>query len=210
MTVSCEIGDAQIAGAVSVMAAEPAVKLSDVGNRVAVEGSLPSQPVVSIESLAVAYVIVLNSLAETLFEQTTPISGDVDSNATAHRRREVCVAVWAANRAALEASTFYLDERAQMLKLVWQRLLLHWHEFGGSNGANTEWLEARTAEYLHKRGGTRPIATATHIVETLIEAIGSADRIRAMKARVLSSLVNHRIVSDVHHFNDLKSRYRFI
>jgi len=208
--VSCETGDAQIAGALSLSATEPAVKHSDVAIPAAIEVSLPTQPVVSVESLAVAYVIVLNSLAETLFEQTTPVSGDVDSCATAHRRREVCAAVWAANRAALVASSLSADERALMLKSVWRRLLLHWQEFGGPDGANTEWLETRIAEYLHMRGGTRPIATATHIVETLIEAIGSVERIRSMQARALSTLVNHRIVSDVHHFNDLKSRYRFI
>src|SRR5688572_17747505 len=69
---TCELSGVQTA---------PAVKLSTDCDDAAVEGSLPSQPVVSVESLAVAYVIVLHSLAETLFEHTGPADGDVCSEA---------------------------------------------------------------------------------------------------------------------------------
>jgi hypothetical protein len=201
MIVTHEFSQAQTA---------PAAEPSNDNNDAAVEGSLPIQPVVSSESLAVAYVIVLNSLAETLFEHTGPAAGDPDSKATAHRRSEVCAAVWAAIRAALEASTLSAEERARMLNLVWQRLLFRWQEFCGSNGVTSEWVEKRTDEYLHEHERAAPVVAASHIVKTLLKAIGVPDRGRSVQSRVLSSLVGHRIESDAHHFNELKSRYRFV
>jgi hypothetical protein len=129
----------------------PVVKLSTDCDDAAVEGSLPTQPVVSVESLAVAYVIVLHSLAETLFEQTGPADGGVGSKAT-----------------------------------------------------------APTDEYLQVQERAKPLATASHIVKVLTEALGVPERGRALQSRVLASLVGHRIESDVQHFNDLKARYRFV
>ncbi len=198
---TCELSGVQTA---------PAVKLSPDCDDAAVEGSLPSQPVVSVESLAVAYVIVLHSLAETLFEHTGPADGDVCSEAVVHRRREVCAAVWAVIRAALEASTLSAQERVHMLDMVWQRLLIRWQEFCGPDEATSKWLMQRTDEYLQKQERAEPIATASHIVKVLTEALGPPERGRALQSRVLASLVGHRIESDVHHFNDLKARYRFV
>ena len=97
-----------------------------------------------------------------------------------------------------------------MLKLVWERLLLRWQEFCGSSGATSEWVEKRTDEYLHEGVRAEPAATARHIVRMLFEAIGVPERGRSVQSRVLSRLVGHRIESDVHHFNELKLRYRFL
>jgi hypothetical protein len=198
---TCELNGVQTA---------PVVKLSADCDDAAIEGSLPSQPVISIESLAVAYVIVLHSLAETLFEHTGPVDSDVGPDATAQRRREVCAAVWAAIRAALEASTLSAQERTHMLDMVWQRLLNRWQEFCGPDEATSKWLMKRTDEYLQEQQRGKPIATASHIVKVLTEALGVPERGRALQSRVLASLVGHRIESDVHHFNDLKARYRFV
>jgi hypothetical protein len=176
----------------------------------AAEGSLPTQPWVSVDSLAIAYVIVLHSLAETLFESTAPPNGDADSRATVRRRLEVCAAVWAANQAALEASTLSADERSLMQKVVWQRLALYWKDFCGTNGEISGWVEKRAAEYASGFVRTQPVTTATHIVEELLDAIPVADTARSAKLRALSSLVGHRIVSDVTHFNELKSQFRFV
>jgi hypothetical protein len=211
MTASCELIETPDApDSINVKETGLAATQSSVCHEDSVEISLPAQPVVSVESLAVAYVIVLNSLAETLFEHIGSNDDNVDSNETARRRREVYAAVWAANRAALEASSLSSDERRLMVKIVWRRLPVHWKDFGTSNEATREWLEKRADEYLSKREDARPVTTASHVVGMLMETTGNAGRCPSMQARVLSSLVGHRIVSDVCHFNELKSRYRFI
>jgi hypothetical protein len=174
------------------------------------EGSLPSELSFSVDSLAIAYAIVLHSLAETLFEHTAPSAGDVDSRATVRRRLEVCAAVWAANHAALEASALSPDERTLMLKVVWKRLALYWKDFCGTSGEISGWVEKRAAEYIHDCLRTQPGATASRIVEELVDAIPVEESVRPARLRALSSLVGHRIVSDVTHFNELKARFRFV
>jgi hypothetical protein len=178
--------------------------------RATIEGSLPTQSSLSVDSLATAYVIVLQSLAETLFEHTAPNNEDVNSKATVRRRLEVCAAVWAANRAALVASTLTGDEQARMQKVVWQRLSLYWQNFRGSPGEISGWVEKRAAEYLEPLERREPIATANHIVEELLDAIAIEESVRSTKLRALTSLVSHRIESDAIHLNELKSRYRFV
>lgn len=209
MIVTSEFADAPWAQAlVNVKKEERAASSSHAPE--SVEGSLPTQPAFSVDSLAVAYVIVLHSLAETLFEHTAPARSDADSGATARRRREVCAAVWATNRVALGASTLSIEERAIMKKAIWQRLLLYWKDFCGSNGDMSEWIEKRATEYMQNRLHTGSVATASHIVEVLLDAIPIAEPARSAQLRALSGLVGHRIVSDVTHFDELKSRYRFV
>jgi hypothetical protein len=211
MMISCELSESPLAPD-PVSLTEPALTAtpSTVPDDTAVEVSLPTQPAVTVESLAGAYAIVLSSLAETLFQYIGPIRADDDVQATAIRRREVCAAVWAAMRAALEASTLSREERALMLKIVWKRLQLQWNEFCGANEANVEWLESRSTEYMRKCEGTKPLAIAIHIVEELLEVISDPGRNRSLQLRVLSNLVNHRILSDICHFDALKARYRFV
>jgi hypothetical protein len=176
-----------------------------------VDFSFPSQPVISLESLALAYVIVLNSLGETLFEHTTPIEGDITPEATVRRRREICAAVWAANRAALRASNLSATERALMSKLVWRRLHVHWQSFcGSSEDEGAAWLERRSGEYLQAQLRANVAGTAGHIVKMLFDAIGVEQHSHSTHSRVLSSLVGHRIISEMNHFNELKSQFRFV
>jgi len=172
--------------------------------------SLPAQPVVSLEPVAVAYVIVFNSLAETLFEHIAFANGDVNSQETNRRRREICAAVWAANRTALNASNLSPEERALMDKLVWRRVLLYWQSACGSNEEGAAWLERRSAEYLQAQTRGNPITTASHIIEMLFDAIGMKEHAQSTHSRVLASLVGHRIISEVNHLNELKSQFRFV
>jgi hypothetical protein len=175
-----------------------------------VDFSFPTQPVVSLDSLALAYVIVLNSLAETLYEHTAPVDGDADSQAMTRRRREICAAVWAANRAALDASNLSGNERALMNKLVWRRLHVHWKSFCGSSEEGAAWLESRSTEYLRAQVRASAVTAASHIVKMLFDAIGSKENGASAHSRVLASLVGHRIISEVNHLNELKSQFRFV
>jgi hypothetical protein len=132
--------------------------------RATFEGSLPTQATVSVDSLATAYVIVLQSLAETLFEHTAPTNEDVNSRAPVRRRLEVCAAVWAANSAALRTSTLSIDEQSRMQKAVWQRLHIYWQDFCGSPGEISGWVEKRAPAYLEHQNRREPIATANLII----------------------------------------------
>ena len=174
------------------------------------EVSVPAQLFNPLESVAVAYVIVLTSLAETLFEHTVPIDGDVDSGATALRRREICAAVWAANRAALDASNLSASERALFGNLVWRRLVLHWQSFCGSIEEGPAWLESRSADYLPAQTRMNAVETASHILKHLFRAMGANEQRHFAHLRVLASLVGHRISSEVDHLNELKSQSRFV
>jgi hypothetical protein len=118
--------------------------------------------------------------------------------------------VWAANLAALEASSLAVDERALMNKLVWRRLHLHWQTFCESSSEGNRWIENRAAEYLHAQKLDSPIRTASHIVKMLFNAIGVNEDGNSAHSRVLSSLVGHRIISEVNHLNELKSQFRFV
>jgi hypothetical protein len=173
------------------------------------DGSLPTQPVLSLESLAVAYVIVLNSLAETLLEHVLVPVG-VDAQDTNPRRREIYAAVWAANRAALGASNLSPDERDRLVELVWRRLHVHWQGSCGSLGEATVWLERRSAEYLEALPRGSSISAANHLVKVLFEALGARADSFATRIKVIASLVGHRIISEVNHLNELKSQFRFV
>ena len=172
--------------------------------------SLTVQPAVSLESVAVAYVIVLHSLAETLFEHTFLVGDDADSLASTRRRREICAAVWAANHAALETSNLSESERARMNDLVWRRLQVHWQTFCGSTGEGSAWLARRASEYLDSQPRGNAIAVAAHIVRILFEAIGVKQDSFPGQSRVIASLIGHRIMSEVNHLNELKSKFRFV
>jgi hypothetical protein len=177
-----------------------------------VEGEewLPTLSFISLKSLAVAYVIVLNSLAVTLVAHIEPVNAEADSEGTGRRRREVCAAVWAANRAALDASNLSAIERGLMNNMVWRRLMLHWQSFCGFDEAGSTWLESRSAEYLPAQTRMNPVTTASHIIKRLFQATGANERRQFAHSRALACLVGQRIISEVNHFNELKSQFRFV
>jgi hypothetical protein len=174
------------------------------------EVGLPTLSFISLKSLAVAYVIVLNSLAVTLVAQIELANEDVDAEAKGRRRREVCAAVWAANRAALDASNLSAIERGLMNNMVWRRLMLHWQNFCGLDEAGSAWLERRSAEYLPAQTRMNPVTTASHIIKRLFQATGANERRQFAHTRALACLVGQRITSEVNHFNELKSQFRFV
>jgi hypothetical protein len=174
------------------------------------DAGLPTLSFISLKSLAVAYVIVLNSLAVTLVAQIELANEDVDSEAKGRRRREVCAAVWAANRAALDASNLSAIERGLMNNMVWRRLMLHWQSFCGFDEAGSAWLEKRSAEYLPAQARMNPVTTASHIIKRLFQATGANERRQFAHSRALACLVGERITSEVNHFNELKSQFRFV
>jgi hypothetical protein len=172
---------------------------------------LPTLSYISLKSLAVAYGILLNSLAVTLAAHIELPSEDIDAEAMRRRRREVCAAVWAANRAALGASNLSALERGLMNNMVWRRLVLHWQSFCGIDESGSAWLESRSAAYLPAQTRMNPVATASHIIKRLFQATGATERRQfAHHSRALASLVGQRILSEVTHINELKSQFRFV
>src|SRR5688500_2332363 len=101
-----------------------------------------------VEGLAVQYVIVLHSLSETLFDQIARMDGATLPPSAAIRRQEICAAVWAAIRAALDASTLSSDERLLVMQGLMERLLPHWQRFCAPEGLFAVWLADRSTNYL--------------------------------------------------------------
>ena len=162
---------------------------------------------VSLEPVALAYAIVLNSPADTLLEH---VGDGGDSKSTTTRRGEICAAVWAAHRVAIDASKLSADERSNLNELLWRRLRIHWRNYGGSSEEAFAWLERRSSEYLHAQPRANSISAASHIVKTLFDATGIEQDDHTSRSRVISSLVGHRIISEVNHLNELKAQFRFV
>ena len=76
----------------------------------------------AVESLATAYVIVTNSLAETLYKVLVHSEGGSGRRRLELWREEACVAAWTAIQTAIGCSTLSLFHRRSILHVLWERL----------------------------------------------------------------------------------------
>jgi hypothetical protein len=120
-------------------------------------------------------------------------------------RREVCVAVWAAITAAFEASAMSREEKQKLAPLLQEKLIPFWEKHCASDPDVAQRMSERASVYLEQRNPRSQVATATHIVQRLLDEIG-ATRKREL-ARRLIPLFAHRMLGDTHHINDLRMRF---
>lgn len=124
-------------------------------------------------------------------------------------RREVCVAVWAAITAALEASAMSHDEHERLEPLLRDTLLPFWQTHCATNPDVAREMAAQAPAYLSGRDPRSQVATATHIVRRLLDTIGSEGEERRLLTRKLIPLFAHHMLGDTHHINHLKTRFGF-
>lgn len=124
-------------------------------------------------------------------------------------RREVCVAVWAAITASLEASAMSPEEKGRVTPLLHEFLIPFWQQHCAADPGITGLLAARAANYLEGRDPRSQVATATHIVARLLEEIGADGEEKQQLSRKLIPMFAHRMLGDTYHINDLRTRFGF-
>ncbi len=66
-------------------------------------------------------------------------------------------------------------------------------------------LAERAILYLKGRDPHSQVTTASVIVQRLLDHIGAADAAKAKLSKRLVPMFAHRMLGDIHHFNDTKS-----
>jgi hypothetical protein len=155
-----------------------------------------------IDSLATAYVIVTNSLAETLYKVLLPSDGDSDKRHLELCREEACVAAWTAIQVAIGASALSLFHRRSINHVLRERLPMYWQ----SRAKSSDWLDMRASSCLRGASAGPFVAAAARIIAILFESTGLSLRERESQVRALAGMVAHRIASDVHLLNEWESR----
>jgi hypothetical protein len=122
-------------------------------------------------------------------------------------RREVCIAVWAAITAAFEASALSRDEKDRLAVLLRDHLVPAWQKHCASDPEVARAIPELASRYVEGRDPRSQVATATHIVRRLLDAIGAAGEQKRKFTRTLIPLFAHRMLGDTYHLNDLKTRF---
>jgi hypothetical protein len=153
------------------------------------------------ESFTTAYLIVVNSLAETLHREVARARGiPVDRIDTA-QREEVHAAIWAMIRVALAASLLTSRQQQRVLDVLSRRLRQRWGEDLCAADGNAGPIKIRAALYLQHVDPSDLVTTAARIIGILLEAAQVPLDQRERDTRLLAGLIAHRIVSDVWLFN---------
>jgi hypothetical protein len=156
------------------------------------------------DAFTTTYLIVVNSLTETLYREVARSRGEIDDREDDVRRREVCAAVWTTVQAALRASLLSVGQQQFVLNALGTRLSSHWQEAVCATNSVAAEIRERASVYLRQIDSHDPVSSAVRIVELLLEA--TVVPAEAMRSRTLAGLIAHRIASDVWLFNDWESQ----
>jgi hypothetical protein len=157
------------------------------------------------ESFTTAYLIVVNSLTETLHREVARARGVPIDRADSDQRDEVCAAVWTMIRVALAASLLTSRQQQLVLDVLNKRLRSRWKEDLCAADEDAGPIKERAAFYLLQVDPQDPVTTAARIIGILLEAAQVPIDQRARHSRLLAGLIAHRIVSDVWLFNAWES-----
>jgi hypothetical protein len=157
------------------------------------------------ESFTTAYLIVVNSVTETLHREVARARGAPIDRSEAEQRDEVCAAVWTMIRVAVAASLLTTRQQQLVLDLLSKRLRPRWAEDLCATDGNAGPIKERAAFYLQQVDPQDPVTTAARIAGILLEAAEVPTEQREVQTRVLAGLIAHRIVSDVWLFNAWES-----
>jgi len=157
------------------------------------------------ESFTTAYLIVVNSLTETLHREVATARGVPIDRSDAEQREEVYAAVWTMIRVALAASLLTSRQQKLVLDVLGKRLRPRWEEDLCAADEKAGPIKERAAFYLQQVDPQDPVTTAKRLVGILLEAAEVSAAQREIHTRVLAGLIAHRIVSDVWLFNAWQS-----
>jgi hypothetical protein len=167
---------------------------------------MPRKRGIPASQLARDYGVSLNEFADDVIATLARLDGEGAAARSAAHRREICAAVSAAMAAALDASTLSADEREKLQPLLHQVLIPFWTRHCAADCDAASFIATRTEHYLAGRVQGSQVKTAVNIVATLLEALEVPADKRSQFAKSLSPAFAHRMVGDVYHLNDMRSR----
>jgi hypothetical protein len=161
----------------------------------------------SASQLARDYGVSLNDFAEEVVALIARLDGEGAARRDPAHRREICAAVSAAMAAALDASTLTADEREKLQPLLHQVLIPFWGRHCAEDAGAAAYITQRSEHYLSGRVQGSQVKSAVNIVSALLQALAVPDERRLVFAKTLTPAFAHRMVGDVYHLNDMRSRY---
>lgn len=156
--------------------------------------------------LARDYGVSLNQFADEVIAMLKRLDGEGAPSRSASHRREICAAVSAAMAMALDASMLSPEERAKLQPLLHEVLVPFWTKHCASDANEAPIISQRAEYYLAGRVAGSQVKSAVNIVAALIDALHVPAERREAFSRTLSPAFAHRMVGDVYHLNDLRSR----
>jgi len=162
---------------------------------------------VSAAQLVREYGVSLNEFADdvmNLLAQLDPADVAADP---AERCRESCAAVWTAMVAALDASSLSRNERDKLTPMLLEALLPYWKTHCADEPDIATLLAARASHYLRHRDPASHIRTAAALVNGFMHRLGVAPRMQVSLGTSLTALFAHRMISDTHRINEVRSRF---
>jgi hypothetical protein len=167
---------------------------------------MPRKRGITASQLARDYGVSLNEFTEEVVATLARLDGaGAPSRGGAHRR-EICAAVSAAMAAALDASALSVEERQKLQPLLHEVLIPFWTRHCTDDVESATYIANRAQHYLANRVEGSQVKTAVNIVATLLDALEVPEEKRSSFARSLSPAFAHRMVGDVYHLNDARSR----
>lgn len=167
---------------------------------------MPRKRGIPASQLARDYGVSLNEFAEDVIATLARLDGEgAPARCTAHRR-EICAAVSAAMAASLDSSSLSIEERQKLQPLLHEVLIPFWTRHCAGDSGSAPYIAARAEHYLATRVQGSQVKTAVNIVASLLDALEVPAERRSTFAKSLSPAFAHRMVGDVYHLNDMRSR----
>lgn len=156
--------------------------------------------------LARDYGVSLNEFADDVIATLARLDGEGAPARTPGHRREICAAVSAAMAVALDSSSLSAEEREKLQPLLHEVLIPFWTRHCAADAEAAPFIAKRTEHYLASRVQGSQVKTAVNLVAALLDSLEvPADR-RSTFAKSLSPAFAHRMVGDIYHLNDMRSR----
>ncbi|MBC8025117.1 MAG: hypothetical protein H7Y89_03925 [Steroidobacteraceae bacterium] len=167
---------------------------------------MPGKRGIPASQLARDYGVSLNEFADDVIATLARLDGEGAAARSGGHRREICAAVTAAMSAALDASALSAAEREKLQPLLHQVLIPFWTRNCAGDADAAPFIAKRSEHYLAGRIEGSQVKTGVTIVASLLEALEVPAEKRATFAKALSPAFAHRMVGDVYHLNDVRSR----
>jgi hypothetical protein len=168
---------------------------------------MPGKRGISASQLARDYGVSLNKFADEIIATLARLDGEGAPARSDVHRREICAAVSAAMALAMDDSTLTPEERAQLQPLLHQVLLPFWTKHCTADAASASMITQRSEHYMANRVAGSQVKSAVRMVAALLEALDVPPGKRDAFSRTLAPAFAHRMVGDVYHLNDMRSRF---
>jgi hypothetical protein len=167
---------------------------------------MPGKRAITASELARDYGVSLNEFAEQVMALLARFDKDPPPARLSMRRREICAAVSAAMSAALDASMLTPEEREKLDPLLREVLLPFWNKHCAADENAASYIVERRGHYLAARVAGSQLKSAVNIVATLLDALELSEDQKTELTLILAPSFAHRMVADVYHINDVRTR----